>query len=225
MPEIVACMNVYNEASTIKRAVDSVLQIADRVVAVDGRYPDFPGPAPNSDDGTIDILRGYGSKVTLLLCSEPRPQNVKRTMYLDGLNEGDWAFIMDGDEELVLSKPAEWVRDEILRHDEGVKGYYAQEVVDISGTEDWWPVIYRFEQGMSYDDTCLLVNRNFRPVLKRPPGARAVNTAGYYQFEFGMMPLYGCKLVHHRFGRPGERLARKFEYWKSQMVNRVVKAQ
>lgn len=225
MTNIIALMNIYNEAETIQRSIDSIKGLVDKIIVCDGRYPDFPGPSPVSDDGTLDIIKKYKDiDIKVIVCNTPTPQYLKRSLLLDYLEDGDWAFIMDGDEELVYDEGCntEFVREEILRHEE-VLGYYVKEIVDVSLSSDWWPVIFRYEEGYSYNEDVLLVDDCKKPVLRRPPGTRAVKDKGFYQFQNNMFPLYGCFLHHHKFGRPGQRLANKFEYWKSQLIKRKLK--
>ena len=218
MTRIVACMNIYNEASTLEKCLESITELVDEIIVVDGRYKDFPGEQVASDDGSLEIIKKF-SNVKLIQCNEKLTQAQKRSKYLEYLDDGDWALIMDGDEEFVFNKSVAFIRDEIVRHD-NVIAYYMKEVVDISGSTDWWPVIIRYRKGYYYDDEVNLVNEQGHKILMRPPGTRAVFSVGFYHFQEDTLPIYDAYLHHHKFGRPGERLAQKFEYWKKMMALR-----
>lgn len=83
---------------TIKRCVQSVYNQVDRIIAVDGRYKDFPGNKQNwySTDGTIEYLHSLG-KVELLFGAGLFEAD-KRNIYMDALNEDDTTLVLDGDE-------------------------------------------------------------------------------------------------------------------------------
>lgn len=91
-------MNVFNDASTIERAILSIHEVADEVHIFDGAYADFPHDKPYSTDGTLEIAAKF-SKVIIHPCTEPyKNQLVKRTKMFEVGHEGDMFFKFDGDE-------------------------------------------------------------------------------------------------------------------------------
>ena len=95
---ITVCINCYNDMPLIKRCIESVYNQVDRIIAVDGRYKDFPGNKQNwySTDGTIEYLKSL-DKIELLFGAGLFEAD-KRNIYMDALNEGDTVLILDGDE-------------------------------------------------------------------------------------------------------------------------------
>jgi glycosyltransferase involved in cell wall biosynthesis len=88
-------MICFDDFPLIKKTVESLAPIVDEIVAVDGRFSDFPGENDHSTDGTLEYLEGAGARVILapgLLEAE------KRNRYLVG-GEGDWYLHLDADEE------------------------------------------------------------------------------------------------------------------------------
>ena len=93
---ITVCINCYNDIPTIKRCIQSVYNQVDRIIAVDGKYKDFPGGSWYSTDGTIEYLCSL-DKVELLFGAGLFEAD-KRNIYMDALNEGDTVLVLDGDE-------------------------------------------------------------------------------------------------------------------------------
>ena len=96
---ITVCINCYNDIPTIKRCIQSVYNQVDRIIAVDGKYKDFPGGSWYSTDGTIEYLHSL-DKVELLFAAGLFEAD-KRNIYMDALNEGDTVLVLDGDEFVV----------------------------------------------------------------------------------------------------------------------------
>jgi hypothetical protein len=96
---ILACIITYNDFPLIKDCVKSVKDKVDKIIAVDGRYRDFPGDSDYSTDGTIEYL----SKIdNLQLIFESGVDEVaKRNKYLELVNDGDTILNLDTDEVLV----------------------------------------------------------------------------------------------------------------------------
>jgi len=94
---IIAVINVYNEAKTIERAIESIYDHVDIIVICDGAYKQFPHDKPYSTDGTQDIVKKY-SKVKLIETDRAwANQCVKRSAMFIG-REGDYYCKLDGDE-------------------------------------------------------------------------------------------------------------------------------
>lgn len=109
MNNIYVCMNVFNEANTIKDVIEAINPFVTGFIIVDGAYKEFPlqGDNGSSNDGTIEIIKnlqekeGYKDRITLIETDSPwEDEIVKRSEYLKYLNEGDYFMRLDGDEYL-----------------------------------------------------------------------------------------------------------------------------
>jgi hypothetical protein len=88
----------YNDYPLIKKAVESILQFTGSIIAVDGRYSDFPGDTDYSTDGTTEYLESV-DKVRVIYAAGLQEVE-KRNQYLIG-EVGDWYVHLDADEEWV----------------------------------------------------------------------------------------------------------------------------
>ena len=80
----------------LKQCIESVYNQVDRIIAVDGRYKDFPGRGWYSTDGTIEYLLSL-DKVELIFAADMYEAD-KRNIYMELLKDGDTVLILDGDE-------------------------------------------------------------------------------------------------------------------------------
>lgn len=99
---LIGCLSFYEEKDFIRESAESLLRVADKVIAVDGAYRDFPHKIPYSTDGTLDILAALRrEQLKQLEVVEVREawedEIVKRNRYLIG-NEGDYYLMIDADE-------------------------------------------------------------------------------------------------------------------------------
>ena len=93
-------INTYNDFPFIEAAVSSLAPLVDLVIAIDGRYSDFPqlGGSDISTDGTLEYLERHNDVHISIV---PNLTEVhKRNCYLMG-QPGDWYVQLDGDEEWV----------------------------------------------------------------------------------------------------------------------------
>lgn len=88
-PKLSLCLAVYNEKDFIHYALDSAYDIADEVIIVDG----------GSDDGTLDIIKSYGSKIKVYHEDNPPMFHINKQKALDKAN-GEWILQLDADEAL-----------------------------------------------------------------------------------------------------------------------------
>jgi len=100
---LVACIVTYNDYPLIKDCVNSIIDKVDKIVAVDGRYIDFPGDYPYSTDGTLEYLDSL-DKVDLILVSGA-DEVQKRNIYLTKCSDEDIVLNLDSDEVLKGSIP------------------------------------------------------------------------------------------------------------------------
>lgn len=80
----------------IKDCVESIYDQVDRIIAVDGKYRDFPAGNWYSTDGTIEYLSEW-DKIELLFAANLFEAD-KRNVYMDMLQEGDTVLVLDADE-------------------------------------------------------------------------------------------------------------------------------
>jgi len=93
---IVACVNCFNDYPLIKDSIESIYDQVDRIIAVDGRYSDFPSGSWYSTDGTIEYLSKL-PKVELIFAANLFEAD-KRNVYMDMLETGDTVLVLDADE-------------------------------------------------------------------------------------------------------------------------------
>jgi glycosyltransferase involved in cell wall biosynthesis len=96
---LVACINCYDDMPMISDCVSSIYNKVDRIIAVDGRYRDFPHNEDYSTDGTVEYLAGL-DKVELVFSANLFEAD-KRNVYMDMLKHGDTVLVIDGDEVVV----------------------------------------------------------------------------------------------------------------------------
>jgi len=91
----------YNDYPLIVRCIESVPWV-DEIVAVDGRYIDYPLGPMQSNDGTLEYLESI-DKVEVIRAAGLQEID-KRNKYLVG-EIGDWYLHLDADEEWVGGPP------------------------------------------------------------------------------------------------------------------------
>ena len=91
-------MITYNDMPLIEKAIKSVYDKVDKIIAVDGRYKDFTDWTGQwySTDGTIEFLAGL-PKVELRFAANLYESD-KRNEYLKGLEDGQTVMVLDADE-------------------------------------------------------------------------------------------------------------------------------
>lgn len=99
----------FNEEENIKRCLESVKEIADEIVAVDG----------SSKDKTAEIAKSYGAKV--LVKDNPVMFHINKQKAID-LSTGDWILQLDAD-EVVSAKLSEEIKKLINMTDLEIEEY------------------------------------------------------------------------------------------------------
>lgn len=104
------CLAVYNEAGSIHRSLESVKDFGDEVVIVDG----------GSDDGTLDILKRYGSRIRVIHSDNPPMFHINKQKAIDAAR-GEWILQLDADEAV-----SEELKEEIhaVIHADNAKNAY-----------------------------------------------------------------------------------------------------
>ena len=97
---LVATVITYNDMPLIKSTIESIKDKVDKIIAVDGRYRDFPDTNGDySTDGTLEYLATINN-VQLVFASGV-DEVVKRNKYLEQVHDGDIVLNLDADEVLV----------------------------------------------------------------------------------------------------------------------------
>lgn len=100
MPKrLVACLNVWNDCTTLKHTVPSWCDSVDHVIVVDGSYS-TTGQHALSTDGTREYLSTVFSSIEFIDLPG-LSQCEKRTAYLTRGQPGDYLIVIDADERLV----------------------------------------------------------------------------------------------------------------------------
>lgn len=87
MKKISVAIATHNEEKNIKACLDSVREVADEIVIVDG----------NSEDKTVAIAESFGAKV-FKIPNDPMFHNMKQKSF--ELSSGDWILYLDADERV-----------------------------------------------------------------------------------------------------------------------------
>lgn len=77
---------VYNEEKNLARCLDSVKDIADEIVIVDGQ----------STDKTVEIAKKYKARI-ISTANDPLHFHTQKKMAIDAA-KGDWVLQLDADE-------------------------------------------------------------------------------------------------------------------------------
>lgn len=100
---------VFNEEKNLRSCLESVKDIADEIVVVDG----------SSTDNTVEIAKGYGA--TVEVTTNPPIFHINKQKAVD-LAKGTWILQMDAD-EIVSEQLANEIK-EIAKDPEAKNGYY-----------------------------------------------------------------------------------------------------
>ncbi|MDO8885725.1 hypothetical protein [Candidatus Oleimmundimicrobium sp.] len=96
-----ACYIVYNSKEVLEKYFLTVYERFDSVIVVDGAFKDYPHQVPYSTDGTIEFLKGFENVTLVETRTAWESQAEKRSVWLDFLEDNEWFFYVDDDEELI----------------------------------------------------------------------------------------------------------------------------
>ncbi len=99
----------FNEEKNIKRCLESVREIAEEIIIVDG----------TSSDKTVEIAKEFGAKI--LVKDNPSMFHINKQKAIDQAN-GDWILQLDAD-EVVSAKLSEEIKKLINMTDQEIKEY------------------------------------------------------------------------------------------------------
>src|SRR3989338_6729019 len=83
------CLAVYNEEKNLHYPLDSIIDIVDEVIIVDG----------GSTDKTIEIAKAYGKKVKIINSDNPAMFHINKQKAIEAAT-GEWILQLDADEAL-----------------------------------------------------------------------------------------------------------------------------
>jgi glycosyltransferase involved in cell wall biosynthesis len=105
------CLATYNEEQNIARCLESVKDIADEIIVVDG----------SSTDKTVEIAKKYGAKVTVT--DNPPIFHINKQKAIDQTT-GDWVLQLDADE--VVSHPLAKEIMTVIHYNNAAMEHYQQ---------------------------------------------------------------------------------------------------
>lgn len=183
----------FDDWPTIQQTIESIYNLVDEIIAVDGRYIDFPGACDFSTDGTLDYLRNI-DKVRLIN-AYGLTEVEKRNQYLVG-SEGDIYLHLDADE--TWEGPAELPEGA----DMGISMLHQLKSGHMNGKRIR---LFRHVEGLHYDKKHYWLHdgqgKTFA-LLDKPGNA------------YTAVPIEG-KIIHHDIDRPGERTVVKKQYYRT----------
>lgn len=186
---------VYNEENLLPGALESLLQVVDRIVVVDGAYRQFPHPEGifHSTDATLEIVRCYGAELIECPPTGWPNERIKRSAYLRG-EEGDWYLHLDADERLRGELPA-------LEEEASGQSYKLQVIWSLGTFRTWAARLFQHRGRMRYRGAhCALFSD--QRLISRPREA---------------IPIWSAWLAHLKGCRDPERVTAKAAYvaWQS----------
>jgi len=102
--KIIACYLAYNADDVIEQSLNSIIDLVDFVISVDGAFLGMPVTDDYSTDGTQDIVKRIGGRKCRIIfpskrLSEVQSRNVYTHLVLEQFPD-DWLFRIDSDEVL-----------------------------------------------------------------------------------------------------------------------------
>lgn len=100
---------VFNEEANLSKCLESVKDLADEIVIVDG----------GSTDKTVEVAKSFGAKV--LETGNPRIFHINKNKAIDAATK-DWVLQLDAD-EVVSGKLAQEI-NEVINNEDSLDGYW-----------------------------------------------------------------------------------------------------
>ncbi len=198
MLKTVCLMSVFNEEDLLEESVSSVAPHVDRVLIFDGPFLEYPtsgifaGGVEVSCDATrelVHVLHAEHGNVSYVPAGR-MTQDAKRSFMFSFLDEGDLAFVLDGDEIVYgdFSKGLAVAKEAV---GESAKGVAYVRVLDLRAAKDWRPRFFLKHGRMEYDgwirvrrDDVLIVDlKNEVSFQPRVSDLAVVNLRVHYRSE------------------------------------------
>ncbi len=112
MGKLSVVLATYQEENNIRKCLDSVKEIANEIVIVDG----------SSTDKTVEIVKEFGAKV--IVTNNPPIFHINKQKAIDNAT-GEWILQLDAD-EVVTNKLANEISEIINMKDEDIKEYQSK---------------------------------------------------------------------------------------------------
>jgi len=197
----------FNDCSSLKRCLDSLIYGVDMIFAIDGKFPNFPADSYLSTDGSRELVKTY---TQCMLIDYPRTEFEKRSKYLEYCRtySVDVLLIIDSD-EFVLND-ADWkmfrhnLRRLIFDRDKSTHNVYAIKVQNVSKDNEFlaYPRIWYKPAEMEYYGDRHYYYRNKDPLVKNIP----------HQGDHSLNVIEGITIGHNHFLRHQYHLQSRFEY-------------
>jgi hypothetical protein len=197
----------FNDCSSLKRCLDSLIYGVDIIFAIDGRFPNFPADSDLSTDGSRELVKSYPQ---CMLIDFPRSEFEKRSKYLEYCQTYsiDVLLIIDSD-EFILNN-ADWkafrhnLRRIIFDRDKSTQNVYAIKVQIVGKDDEFlgYPRIWYKPAEMEYYGGRHYYFRNKDPLIKNIP----------HQGDHSLNVIEGIMIGHNHCLRNQYHLQSRFEY-------------
>lgn len=206
--KIVALLSWHDEdPGWLAECVSRVAGVVDHVVAVDGRYTDFPGAELWDPREQAEAILGVGVPVTLHVPRAPWSTEVAKRDFMFRLAApmgADWLLRIDAD-EFITNTPAD-LRDRLANTSRHVAEVYLQE--SPPGTPGPLRALFRSLPGIRITHAHSLVTA---PVEGR--WLVLAGDPGIYELEPAEQ-MHDIQLEHRRLQRPRVRQEQKDSYYR-----------
>ena len=211
---VTACYIVLNESEYIQASLESIYDLCDRIIIVEGgnKYAvkaGWCGPDCCSTDGTVDEIKSFPdpkNKIQLIQ-GKWKDKTEQRTAYANLLQPGDWMLLMDGDE--VFTDEGIWRMSYLMhKYDLIIPGFYLfwnNFHTTCGGIWERFPQMkaVRWQEGYQYrDHTC----------VSDASGRRLSSRLGIKVGDVRKEKLY----CHYSWVKPIEKLRAKLNYYRHQ---------
>jgi hypothetical protein len=196
----------FNDCSSLKRCLDSLVNDVDVIFAIDGKFPNFPSDCELSTDGSRELLKSYSRCV---LIDFPGYEFEKRSKYLEYCSKYsvDVLLIIDSD-EFVLDN-ANWkifrrnLEKIIIDRDKSGRNVYAIRLQSPGESQTLpYPRIWHRPYEMEYYGGRHYYFRNKNPIIKNVP----------HQGDHSLNIIEGIELGHDHQLRSQYHMQSRFRY-------------
>jgi len=190
---IVGTVICYNDMPLVQNCIESIINKVDRIIAIDGKYADFPGISGSSTDGTIQYLESL-DKVKVIMTSG-LSEIEKRNLYLEQLVDGDTVLNLDTDEVLIGNFPKIASMWGIIDLKDGHSKHIQRRASRV----------FKYRNGIKYENTHCTLYYNGKIINKL---CEVINK------DFTFELIKGCHILHNWHLRNDRRKFEKMKYYK-----------